>query len=235
MKLKVLYLCSFSGLFSFHGILCSQNKSFDLHFEEDQTDTMEVDSACAALFFDGGCFVMPVRDMLVNGMSLQLGGTREHVAFGLVFDLICSDKVFFPSDLDFPSPRYTYLFFGWDNEYICNPSKRVNISFHTKLGFGYTEYSSSTGSEEIMYYEIDDSTSYFTPVYSYYSGLIASETFFSMEPGMKVLFNISDWLGVGAGWNSRIVLGINKESPLRNDSFYAGRLFVRVALRGKRH
>lgn len=233
MKLKIFSLSFFPSLFLFSDVVCSQSKNFDLNFAEEQTEIQEVDSSCSALFLDGGCFLMPVRDMLVNGITLQLGGTKGHLASGLVFDFITSDKVFFPSDFEVPSPSYTYLFFGWDNEYICNPQKRVNLSFHTRLGFGYTEYSNSSASGEIIYYEIDDSSSFYTPVYSYYSGLIASEMFFSVEPGMKVLFNISNWLGVGAGWNSRIVFGINEESLLRNDAFYAGRLFIRLALRGK--
>jgi hypothetical protein len=194
---------------------------------------MDDDSSGLSVFMDAGSLFIPVKDIFINGLSVKLGETGTHFASAFAFDLINSRRIFATPEFNVALPQYTYVFFGLDNEYIFNPEKRISISLHLKTGFGYADYSDLATAGGSYYYEMDDSSSYYTPVAYYNSGRIASDNFFSIEPGINVLCNLTNWLSMGAGWNSRIVLGANKKSPLRDDAFYSGNIFLRFRVPGK--
>jgi hypothetical protein len=189
--------------------------------------TNDSDSISTSLFLDAGALFMPINNVLIPGLAVKFGSGDKHFASGVAFDLIKTNKVFFSEDPTVTSPRYTYFSFGWYNEYICNPQKRVSVAFHLKAAFGYADYSDNK--TVINYYQADDSSSYSTPVYSS-SSLIASSSFIAIEPGINVLYNIKKWISIGAGWDSRILFRISSENPLRDDTYYSGNIFLRFRI-----
>jgi hypothetical protein len=235
MKTRIFFLYLFLILFPCR--VFSQNNTLELDTGPEQADKSgdgSVDSCSHSFFIDAGSLLMPVRDVCIPGLALKIGGRETHFASGLAFDYMKTDKIFFSCGFDVVSPEYKYIFFGWYNEYVFNPKKRISISLHLKAGLGYMEYSDKVTSSTIKYYEIDDSSSYYTPVYEHYSGLIISDNFLSIEPGINVLYNLASWMSIGMGWNSRIVFGINRESPVREGAYYSGNIFFRLRMPGKR-
>lgn len=234
MKVRASLFKFFIIIFLLPCNLFAQGILLESSSENEEITSKSTEPLGISFFADAGNLVMPINDIYVNGLTTKLGVTSRRFTSGLAFDLISSNKAFFSDNFDLVSPSYKYVFFGWDNEYICNPENRINFSLNIRTGFGFAEYSEKGASSQISYYEINDSTSYYTPVYSYYPGIVASNSFLSLEPGINVLYNVKKWLSIGAGWSSRIVIGMNEENEFEDDGFYSARFFLRFRMPEKR-
>ena len=212
---------------------CEKYCILELFPESDITAPENAVASEASFLFDGGSVFLPVRDNCLAGVSFSMGGANEDFASAFSFDGIFSHNINFPSADEVISPHYKYLFFGWDNQYFIHPKNKITLALDLRFGWGYECFSDKSKAGDVFYYQLNDTSSYYTDE-SYYSyGTIASDNMFVIEPGMNFLFKVSRCVSIGAGAHSRIVLGINTESPLGDTGFYSGNIFLRFRIFGK--
>jgi|ERR1051325_1055160 hypothetical protein len=210
---------------------CEHYCVLDLLPEQEERSIVEPSNA--SFLFDAGILFLPVRDVCLPGIAFNIGGANDKFASGFSFNGVFSHTMQFPSSEKVISPYYQYLFFGWNNEYFLHPRNKIALALDLNMGWAYQSFADRSEAEETTYYQFDDSSSYYTEQSYYSSGLIVSDNMFVMEPGINFLYDLTCWMSMGAGAHSRIVLGINKESPLADTGFYSGNLFLRFRIFGR--
>ena len=205
-------------------------------FPDTEHSSVAVQSAAAssaAVLFDAGMKFISVRDNMLPGISFSMGGANDDFASAFSFEGFFSHRISFPVNQKVISPYYQYLYFGWDNQYFLHPRNKFTLALDLNMGFGFETFADQSRAGAVTYYQADETSSYYDEVSYYSSGNIASGNMFVMELGVNFLYDFSRCISMGAGAHSRIVLGIDKESPLGDTGFYSGNIFLRFRIFGK--
>lgn len=192
---------------------------------EEKLDTVP----CTAKFIsDLGITVLPVQNKRLPVFSCRIGGANDKFASAFAFDLHSSTRVSFASAGKADSPYFIYYFAGWYNELTIHSGSRHRLAFHFKTGIAGMSYYDQADADNVYYQEYNEQSGSYNSSQYYFNGLIASDNYFSFEPGLTGTFMLTRWADAGAAWNMRLLAGRNKDNPLWDDGFYSGLVFLRI-------
>lgn len=103
---------------------------------------------------------------------------------------------------DSPEREFEFAYSGLELEYIVAPSRDVHLSTQTLIGFG-----GLTDRYQRVYYFVDD--------YSRYGG--PDDSFFIVQPGLNIVWNMKTYLQIHLGGSYRYIRGIGIEGLHNSD------------------
>ena len=103
---------------------------------------------------------------------------------------------------DSPEREFEFAYSGLELEYIVAPSRDVHFSAQTLIGIG-----GLTDRYQRVYYFVDD--------YNRYGG--PDDSFFIIEPGLNIVWNMKTYLQIHLGGSYRYIRGIGIEGLQNSD------------------
>ena len=103
---------------------------------------------------------------------------------------------------DSPEREFEFAYSGLELEYIVAPSRDVHLSAQTLIGFG-----GLTDRYQRVYYFVDD--------YSRYGG--PDDSFFIVQPGLNIVWNMKTYLQIYFGGSYRYIRGVEIEGLHNSD------------------
>ena len=101
-----------------------------------------------------------------------------------------------------PEREFEFAYSGLELEYIVAPSRDVHFSAQTLIGFG-----GLTDRYQRVYYFVDD--------YNRYGG--PDDSFFIIEPGLNIVWNMKTYLQIHLGGSYRYIRGVGIEGLHNSD------------------
>lgn len=103
-----------------------------------------------------------------------------------------------------PEREFEFAYSGLELEYIIAPSRDVHLSAHTLIGFGGL---TDRYQRVVPYYGYDE--------YSRFGG--PDDSFFIVEPGLNIVWNMKTYLQIYFGGSYRYIRGVEVEGLQNSD------------------
>ena len=169
--------------------------------EEDLKETATEKSSNSGVFGGPVLKVTQINDVFGLIVGGRAGWIYKHTYaigggfYGLLRDIEADEP-------DAPEREFEFAYSGLELEYIVAPSRDVHFSAHTLMGFG-----GLTDRYQQVYYFVDD--------YNRYGG--PDDSFFIIEPGLNIVWNMKTYLQIHLGGSYRYIRGVGIEGLQNSD------------------